>query len=248
MGNHYHLIVETPEANLSRGMRHLNASFCQMHHKKYNTVGHLFQGRFKAIIVDRESYLLELARYVVLNPVRAGLVSRPEDWPWSSYRAMAGMSALECGASQSAPGSFCEASASPSKFVPAMDLLLEQFGPDRMMAQQRYREFVCAGIGLDSPWPQLKSQIFLANQTFIDTLKDVIPPKSSMEEIPRRQRFAHRPHLKEIFTSSRTKQKRNECIVASYMTHGYRQKEIADFLGIHYTTVSNVIRRHDAKR
>jgi len=93
MVNHYHLMIETPDANLSKGMQHLNATFSQAFNKRHATVGHLFQGRFKAIVVDRESYLLELARYVVLNPVRAGMVARPEDWPWSSYRATVGLPA-----------------------------------------------------------------------------------------------------------------------------------------------------------
>ncbi len=230
MGNHYHLMIETPDANLSRGMHHLNATFCQTYHKRYGTVGHLFQGRFKAIVVDRDSYLLELGRYVVLNPVRAGLVARPEDWPWSSYRAMAGLRASE-----------------GSEFLTTF-WLLGQFDPDVTVARRCYLDFVSAGIGLDSPWPQLQSQIFLGKERFIDKLKDVIPEKTSDKEIPRQQRYANRPHLEEIFASWRTKKKRNEGIITSHFTYGYKQKEIADFLGIHYTTVSHVIRRHDTKR
>ena len=72
MDNHYHLLIETPEGNVSRGMRQLNGVFTQRFNRRHGQVGHLFQGRFKAIVVDRESYLLELCRYVVLNPIRAG--------------------------------------------------------------------------------------------------------------------------------------------------------------------------------
>ena len=90
MGNHYHLMVETPEANLSRGMRQLIGVYTQRFNRRHGRVGHLFQGRYKAILVERESYLLELCRYVVLNPVRAGLVARVEDWRWSSYAETAG--------------------------------------------------------------------------------------------------------------------------------------------------------------
>lgn len=90
MTNHYHLVVETPEANLSRGMRQLNGVYTQTFNRRHGLVGHLFQGRFKGILVEREAYLLELSRYVVLNPVRAGMVSDAGDWPWSSYRAMLG--------------------------------------------------------------------------------------------------------------------------------------------------------------
>jgi len=90
MTNHYHCVVETPDANLSKGMRQLNGVYTQSINRRHRLVGHLFQGRFKAILVERDAYLLELARYVVLNPVRAAMVSQAGDWPWSSYRAMVG--------------------------------------------------------------------------------------------------------------------------------------------------------------
>ena len=90
MDNHFHIVVETVDGNLSAGMRQLNGVYTQWHNRSHNRVGHVFQGRFKAIIVQREAYLLELARYVVLNPVRARMCSVPEDWPWSSYRSMLG--------------------------------------------------------------------------------------------------------------------------------------------------------------
>jgi putative transposase len=81
MTNHYHLLVETPDANLSKGMRHLNGIYTQLVNRHYGRVGHLFQGRFKGILLKRDSYLLEPARYVVLNPVRAGMVRQPQEWP-----------------------------------------------------------------------------------------------------------------------------------------------------------------------
>ena len=88
MTNHYHLLIETVDGNLSQGMRQLNGVYTQASNRRHRRVGHLFQGRFKGILVDKEAYLLELSRYVVLNPVRAGMVESPEQWPWSSYRAM----------------------------------------------------------------------------------------------------------------------------------------------------------------
>ena len=87
MPNHYHLVVETPQANLSRGMRHLNGLYTQRYNRHRSRVGHVFQGRFKGILVERESHLLELVRYVVLNPVRAGIVEAAENYAWSSLRA-----------------------------------------------------------------------------------------------------------------------------------------------------------------
>ena len=89
MGNHYHLLVETPDGNLSAGMRQLNGVYTQRFNRRRERVGHVMQGRFKAIIVDKESYLAELCRYIVINPVRAGIKKRPEQWQWSSYRKTA---------------------------------------------------------------------------------------------------------------------------------------------------------------
>lgn len=90
MDNHYHLLIETPDGNLSKGMRQLNGVFTQSSNRRHRRGGHLFQGRYKAILVDADTYLLELARYIVLNPVRAGMVDDPGEWPWSSYRAVLG--------------------------------------------------------------------------------------------------------------------------------------------------------------
>src|SRR4030066_2444129 len=91
MGNHYHLLIETPDGNLSQGMRQLNGIYTQHFNRRHGRVGHLFQGRFKAIVVDRDSYLLELCRYVVLNPIRAAMVKHVEHYPWSSYPATMGL-------------------------------------------------------------------------------------------------------------------------------------------------------------
>ena len=90
MDNHYHLIIETPRGNLSRGMMQLNGNYAQHFYRKYNRVGNLFQDRYNAILVEKETYLPELSRYVVLNPVKARIVQLPEEWPWSSYRAIIG--------------------------------------------------------------------------------------------------------------------------------------------------------------
>ena len=92
MGNHYHLLIETVDPTLSRGMRHLNGVYTQTFNRRHQRVGHVFQGRFKAILVERDAYLLQLSRYVVMNPVRAKMVRAAKDWPWSSYRVTAGLS------------------------------------------------------------------------------------------------------------------------------------------------------------
>ncbi len=86
MGNHYHLLIETPEGNLSKGMRQINGVYTQSYNRRHQRVGHLFQGRFKAILVEKESYLLQLCRYIVRNPVAANLCQSVDQWPWSSLR------------------------------------------------------------------------------------------------------------------------------------------------------------------
>jgi REP element-mobilizing transposase RayT len=106
MSNHYHLLVETPEGNLSKGMRQLNGVYTQDFNRTHHRVGHVFQGRYKAILVEKEAYLLELVRYVVLNPVRAGMVRTPGEWPWSSYRATS-WRRMCAGLAGSAMGSVC---------------------------------------------------------------------------------------------------------------------------------------------
>ncbi len=90
MDNHYHLVLETPQANLSSAIRHVNGVYTQAFNRRHQRVGHLFQGRLKAILVQQEAYLLELCRYVVLNPVRAKMATRPNQWRWSSYRTTSG--------------------------------------------------------------------------------------------------------------------------------------------------------------
>lgn len=90
MENHYHLVIETLEGNLSKGMRQLNGVYTQVSNRRHRRAGHLFQGRYKAILIDKDSYWLEVSRYVVLNPVRAGMVKTPGGWSWSSYNATVG--------------------------------------------------------------------------------------------------------------------------------------------------------------
>ena len=90
MSNHYHLLMETPEGNLSRIMRHINGAYTTYFNVKRKRAGHLFQGRYKAILIEADDYLAELSRYIHLNPVRVGMVERPEQYQWSSYQSYTG--------------------------------------------------------------------------------------------------------------------------------------------------------------
>ncbi|MBI5747102.1 MAG: transposase [Nitrospirae bacterium] len=120
--NHYHLLIETSDGNLSRGMRQLNGIYAQQFNRRHKRVGHVLQGRYKAILVDKDNYLLELCRYIVLNPVRAGIVRDPKQWQWSSYKDTVGYG----------KGISCL----------TKDWILLQFGRERGKAEMQYKEFV----------------------------------------------------------------------------------------------------------
>lgn len=225
MDNHYHLIVETLRANLSRGMRQINGIYTQKYNWKYKKTGHVFQGRYKAIIVDKDSYLLELSRYVVLNPVRANMVEKPEDWKWSSYVATAG--AVE----------------SPSFLT--TDWLLSNFSDKKKRAQRLYSQFVKEGIGGRSPWEELQGQIFLGDKTFIEELK-FRASDERLKEIPRFQREVAKPKLEELFrdTDLQDISARNRAIHSTHVIYGYTLNEIGRQIGVHYTTISRAIKLH----
>lgn len=220
MPNHYHLLIETPKGNLSQGMRQLNGIYTQHFNKKYQTVGHLFQGRFKSILIEKERYLLELSRYIALNPLRANLVEDPKDWPWSSYPQ------------------FINFSKGISCLFP--DWILSQFGPDKKSARISYQDFVLSAINKESPLKQLKGQILLGSEYFLAKMEQFIRQKEQSVEIPKKQRFALRPSLKEIFQKNNT---RDIQIYQANKRYGYTLKEIGQYLGLHYSTISKIIKR-----
>lgn len=221
MDNHYHLLIETPEGNLSRGMRHLNGVYTQKWNWKYKKTGHIFQGRYKAIIVDKDAYLLELSRYIVLNPVRAHMVLSVKEWKWSSYLALAGFNE------------------SPAWLT--TDWVLGQFSDQKERAQALYRNFVDKGITAESIWKELKGQVFLGEKDFIEKTKSTHSGKD-IGEVPKTQRYASRPTLLSLFADlSGSKGKRNAVIRSAYLDHGYTLKQISDVVKLHYTTISKII-------
>jgi len=224
MDNHYHLVIETPEANLSKGMRQLNGVYTQLYNRRHRTVGHLFQGRYKAILIQKESHLLEVCRYVVLNPVRAKAVERVEQWKWSSYGTTAGLGK------------------SPAWL--AVDWVLSQFGKRRYPATRHYRRFVREGIDRPSIWQELKAQVLLGEEGFVEKLKGYVKGYEEIREIPRSQRYLSRPKLKSLFEGKLSKSKRDALIVRAVHRYGYSQREVADFLGLHYATLSRLANWH----
>jgi putative transposase len=172
MDNHYHLLLETPEPNLGRGMRRLNGVYTQAFNRRHGLVGHVLQGRYKSILVDRDAYLLELCRYVVLNPIRAGIVDDPAAWRWSSYRATAG--------EMSAP-QWLDTSR-----------VLGLFHPELAAARSAYASFAAQGRGLPSPWANLSGQIYLGGEAFLGRMQGLAATQPP-DNIPLEQRIPARP-------------------------------------------------------
>jgi putative transposase len=196
---------------------------CTQHvNRTHGRVGHLFQGRFKGILVERESYLLELARYMVLNPVRAGIVATPGDWPWSSYRATVGEA--------------------PAPAFLATDWLLRPFADSTEEAVAAYRRFVAEGIGAPSPWLELKSQIYLGSEPFVACVQALIDPKRPLRDIPKRQRRALAKSLDDY--ASRYPD-RDRALAEAYRSGAYSMQTIAEHFGVSRMTVSRAVRRHE---
>jgi REP element-mobilizing transposase RayT len=221
MGNHYHLMIETPEGNLTKGMRQLNGVFTQWSNRRHKQSGHLFQGRYKAILVDRDSYFLELARYIVLNPVRAAMVKRPGQWAWSSYNMTTGKGA--------AP-----------PWLTTEDLLA-QFGKRRSAARRKYQEFIAEGIGQASIWKDLRGQIYLGDDDFVDEMQGKLGERAEDVNIPRVQQRGPAPKLSSI---RRRYKHRDDAIRGAYETGAYSYQQIAKEFGVHFTTVGRIVREH----
>jgi len=178
MDNHYHLLIETPEANLSRGMQSLNGCYTQRFNRRHQRVGHVFQGRYKSILIEKESHLLEVSRYIVLNPVRAGMVKEAGEWMWSSYPDTAG--------ERGHPGWL------------SIGELLGHIATDAKRAQNRYREFVQDGMAAESPWLNLRGQVYLGDKIFISRVQAMIDRMQPDSDIPTTQCNPARPEYSDV--------------------------------------------------
>lgn len=221
MDNHYHLLIETPTGNLSRGMRQLNGVYTQRFNIRYGSGGRVFQGRFKAILVEREGFLLDLCRYVVLNPLRLKAVKSIGRYRWSSYRATAG-------------------ELQPPAWLNT-DWILGQLGRSSAVAQRRYAEFIEAGIGLPSPLGKVKAQILLGSSAFVKKMKQQLLSKVVNK---RDKKQPKRQSLGSLFPLKVRKEKtlRNNAIRRAYQEFGYTMAAIAEAAQIHFSTVSKVIK------
>lgn len=182
MTNHFHFVVQTPQPNLSRGMQWLNGTYAGWFNHVHERSGHLFQGRFHAFLIDKDAYFAEVLRYVVLNPVRAKMVERPEDYRWSSYRATAGLEASAAGFDLSSA--------------------LQTFGPDTVTAQAEYRAFVTAKLGCEERlWDKVTNAIYLGTASWTKRMRKLVESRPRSTDHPRTQRAVGRPAMHEVITA-----------------------------------------------
>jgi len=213
MNNHYHLVLETPTPSLARGMRDVNGRYAQWFNWRHRRVGHVFQGRYRSILVDGDAYFQELLRYVALNPVRARLCRSPSEWPWSSHRAMCG-------------------SCSPPSFL-KVERGLSFFDRDRERAMNVYRTFVSdmSGCGEDRYQP---TGVVLGPAPF--RAQALAKVARSAKEVPRRERRLPLGDYQRRFPDP------DAAMHAAYSTGLYTLTEIGRHFRLHYSTVSKRVR------
>lgn len=212
MTNHFHVVVRTPQPNLSRGMHWLNSNYVNWFNRTHGRCGHLYQGRFKAFLVDSESYFAEVLRYVVLNPVRAKMCERPEEYRWSSYRASGGL--------EEAPGWF------------DIDAAQGLFGPDRLASQAAYRDFVLGGIGReDRLWDKLTNRLYLGTEAWCKEMRKQVESRPRSSDHPKAERAVGRPQLQAIIDAVATVA--GETTASILNTRGHILRSLVAWLGWH---------------
>ena len=226
MGNHYHLVLHTRQANLSRLMRHINGVYTQRFNRRHRLVGHLFQGRFKAILVDRDAYLLSLCRYVELNPVAAGLVGAAADWPWSSYGAHIGTVATPCWLDTLGLHGYLLGHAPRTT-------------ADHKRAARSYASLV-SEPERTSIWAQgLTAQVFLGDADFVQRMQELASEgQTRSRDIPKAQR---RTPLDWAGCLQRSGGDRNAALHLAYTECGRTMTSLAADLGLSVSRISRLI-------
>jgi REP element-mobilizing transposase RayT len=224
MPNHYHLVLHTRKANLSSFMRHVNGVYTQAFNRRNAQVGHLFQGRFKAIVVDRDAYLLEVCRYVELNPVRARLVKKPEQWRWSSYRAHVGLEGSPEWLDTDGLHGYVLGRSVNGRV-------------DRRRAEQRYIRLAAEAAGVRLWEDALRGQIYLGDEAFMERMQKVAKPVRGAHDIPKSQRRS----VKSLEHWLRACDSRPEALLMAHTQSGLTMSAMAEELGLSVSRVSRMI-------
>lgn len=235
MDNHYHLLLETPEANLSAIMRHINGAYTTYFNVKRKRSGHLFQGRYKALLVDKDAYAMELSRYIHLNPVRAKMVEKPEEHRWSSYRSYVGI-----------------------KQAPAWlftDFVLAYFGDNRSESQKKYRAFTIKALGAEeSPLEGAVEGLVLGGKEFVRKVKKRLGREGGpARNVSGARKLFPRPSMEAIENAARAEfaddaaLARTAAIYLCQHLSGEKLSAIGERFGISESAVSHASRRLSAK-
>ncbi|MGE0864788.1 MAG: transposase [Vicinamibacterales bacterium] len=219
MGNHYHVVIETTERNLPDAMHFVNGVFTQASNLRHGRTGHLLEGRYRSVVVDNDIYLWNAVLYVVLNPVAAGLVTHPADWPWSSFRATAGL--------EEAHQLLC---------LDWLDWVIG--GRSRDESQRRFREML--GTPLESA--QVDGLDVFGGKELKAEVRQELGARFHQIRVPQAYKALSRPTLAEIFAGNLGKRERDERAIRAHVIHGYRLSEIAGALRIHPNTLSRIVR------
>ena len=217
MSNHYHLVIRTLEPNLSAAIQYLNGVYAQWWNKRHNRCGHVWQGRFKAQLIEMEDYFLEACRYVVLNPVRAGLVQQAQDFAWSSYAATAGL--VPC----------------PPHLTTSLLL-----GDRTASICRDYQTFIAAGVQQTEVSAALHNDVLLVGSKQFAAAHWETIAQTSSTEVVRRHRVIGRPTLDELFAEVGDRPTRNLRIRDARYRFHYEVSEVAKHLSLHYGTVSRI--------
>ena len=234
MENHYHLFIETPQGGLSKIMHFINTTYSIYFNKKHGRCGHPFQGRYKAILVQAEEYAREVAPYIHLNPVRAGIAELPEDYPWSNYRDYVGPATRQPWTSTS--------------------FVLSLFASDINIAKAMYREYTLwrSGQHLPSPFDAAQASGILGNPDFVEQIKKLLPSgklDQSERELPQLRKIKTKPELAQIFAATRAvlgDHNRLAKKVAMFITHkntDYLIRDISEYYQISISGVSSACRK-----
>ena len=231
MGNHYHLFLETPAGNLSQIMRHINGAYTTYFNVKWKRTGHLFQGRYKAILVEVDQYAAELSRYIHLNPVRAGTVDAPEGYFWSSYRSYIG---------QNTPPTWLKT-----------EFILGYFDGKKAGAKNGYREFVEERLKREygSPLLATVASTLLGSREFVrDVTVRYLGEKQDNRNVPAARELLQRPSIDGILQKvqaelSGEKHLKNIGIYCCHRYSGAKLNELGDHFGISGAAVSQTSRR-----
>jgi putative transposase len=225
MVTHFHLLLEPNLFPLSRMMQQLNSSYSQSFNRRHERVGHLLQGRFKSPMIDGDDYLRRVLRYIALNPVRAGLVAHPAEWPWSSYRATAGLETR------------------PSFLT--LDRVWRLFDADPSVGQRRYVAFVAGGP--PGRTDRLPGPMADGPEPFLSHLGTILEAHRDEAEVTYAERFACRPSLDRIFECAHDAAALDQRMREAFERHGYTLREIGDFVRRPANTVWRRIRRVDGQ-